>query len=551
MLAQLRVALGLETAAFERGSKRAAAEVDQLGTKMEKGAASVGKIGKAAIAAGAALAGSAIVATLKDLVVQGLEYASALGETAQQLGVSTKALQEYRYAATQVGLSQEDMDKSLAKLTRSMGEALNGVKGPAEAFDKLGIDIKAFVTSGRDAGDLLPIIAEKIKGLGSDSERAATLVDLFGRNGQKLMPLLSDGARGVNDLRKAAHDFGIVMSEDMIKKADAASDKISSLETIMKAKLAVTVADNADKIIEMANALEKLIKRLSDTYDATKRLMDGPFGKFARGFADMQMSGGLIPWMMSDSQAQAKPTGGAAAAPASQARWPTGAAPSVLHPTSTMSKPWSNTTRPSLLLKTNLAASRAGYTPGAGITGGIEAIGGTAAQVEQAMERMASANDNAAARADIANVQIVRSFKDMADQTISALDRVAGAVRGGGFLDILSSVIGFGLQLGSIGAFGKKVASNINATPRAHGGPALAGRVHLVGERGPELFVPGGSGNVVPNGALGGVTNNYFSGNLMTPEFWQAIQAGDIAAANAGGTLGVARMRQSSKWALR
>ena len=38
----------------------------------------------------------------------------------------------------------------------------------------------------------------------------------------------------------------------------------------------------------------------------------------------------------------------------------------------------------------------------------------------------------------------------------------------------------------------------------ANGGPARAGRPHIVGERGPELFVPNSSGTVVPNHAMGG-----------------------------------------------
>jgi hypothetical protein len=40
----------------------------------------------------------------------------------------------------------------------------------------------------------------------------------------------------------------------------------------------------------------------------------------------------------------------------------------------------------------------------------------------------------------------------------------------------------------------------------ADGGPAKGGRPYLVGERGPELFVPASSGTVVPNGAMGGTT---------------------------------------------
>lgn len=48
----------------------------------------------------------------------------------------------------------------------------------------------------------------------------------------------------------------------------------------------------------------------------------------------------------------------------------------------------------------------------------------------------------------------------------------------------------------------------------AMGGPVSAGHPYLVGERGPELFVPGRSGGIVPNGAGGAVINNNFYGPL-------------------------------------
>jgi hypothetical protein len=39
---------------------------------------------------------------------------------------------------------------------------------------------------------------------------------------------------------------------------------------------------------------------------------------------------------------------------------------------------------------------------------------------------------------------------------------------------------------------------------RAHGGPVLAARPYIVGEKGPELMVPNRSGMVIPNHQLGG-----------------------------------------------
>ena len=42
----------------------------------------------------------------------------------------------------------------------------------------------------------------------------------------------------------------------------------------------------------------------------------------------------------------------------------------------------------------------------------------------------------------------------------------------------------------------------------AHGGTAHQGKSYLVGEKGPELFVPRSSGTIVPNNKLGGGGNN-------------------------------------------
>ncbi len=41
----------------------------------------------------------------------------------------------------------------------------------------------------------------------------------------------------------------------------------------------------------------------------------------------------------------------------------------------------------------------------------------------------------------------------------------------------------------------------------ANGGPVTGGKPYIVGEKGPELFTPGVSGNITPNHALGGSTN--------------------------------------------
>jgi lambda family phage tail tape measure protein len=62
----------------------------------------------------------------------------------------------------------------------------------------------------------------------------------------------------------------------------------------------------------------------------------------------------------------------------------------------------------------------------------------------------------------------------------------------------------------------------------ADGGPALANKPYIVGERGPELFVPNTTGTVVPNNAMGGgMTSITYNINAVDAPSFQALVARD------------------------
>jgi hypothetical protein len=73
---------------------------------------------------------------------------------------------------------------------------------------------------------------------------------------------------------------------------------------------------------------------------------------------------------------------------------------------------------------------------------------------------------------------------------------------------VLTSFFTWGSKLGGgIGKFAGSLLSGI--TGKATGGPVSGGTPYLVGEAGPELFVPGSSGSIVPNHAMGGASITY------------------------------------------
>lgn len=86
-------------------------------------------------------------------------------------------------------------------------------------------------------------------------------------------------------------------------------------------------------------------------------------------------------------------------------------------------------------------------------------------------------------------------FDDLKRVALSALAQIAQAS-----LQALFNPAGG--QGGGISAiFSSALSSLFGAPGRAHGGPVTAGRAYVVGERGPELFVPSNGGRVEPTQA--------------------------------------------------
>lgn len=212
------------------------------------------------------------VAEVTRLIKSGLDYAAALEDQAQQLGVTTRALQEYRYAAQIAGVEQEQMDKALAMGTKRLGEAAAGAKPIAQAYKNLGVDIRDAEGNVRNFGDLIPEIADAISKLPSEAERAAAATKIFGKSAQSLMPLLNEGKSGINELRDAAHRLGVVLSEEQIRKADEVAKKLDSLKKVLEAKVAGVVADNAGAILDLANALATLAEKSLKAVSALAQL---------------------------------------------------------------------------------------------------------------------------------------------------------------------------------------------------------------------------------------------------------------------------------------
>lgn len=205
-----------------------------------------------------AAAGAAAFSLLAKAVNDSIELGANIAASAQQIGIGTTALQEYQYVAEQVGVSQNELEGTLQKLTLTIGEAANGSKKFTDGFAELGISLTDTEGRGRTTDQVFQDIIKTLGAIEDPSERARIGAQLLGEEYQRMEPILGLGAEGVSELTDRLHEMNGVLSAEEIQKLQETNAKFDEMQRILSINIAGAVAQNADGIIYLANALGNL-----------------------------------------------------------------------------------------------------------------------------------------------------------------------------------------------------------------------------------------------------------------------------------------------------
>lgn len=249
-----------------------------------------------------ALLGSLSGGALLSFVEGAIEAGSAVNDMAERLGVGTDELQSFQFAAGLAGVGAEDAARSLQFLNKNIGEALDNNAEAVKSFAALDVAIKNPDGSVRELGDVVPEVADAFAKMGSDQERTATAMKLFGKSGAALIPLLKGGSAGLEEMRAEFEALGGGMSKDFIAAADKTGDELDKLKFgVRNVKMAIAGAllPYVQKAIavgqEWAKRLVKMTKETNVLRYAVAlfaALAAVSIGKAAAGFAKMF---GLMP----------------------------------------------------------------------------------------------------------------------------------------------------------------------------------------------------------------------------------------------------------------
>lgn len=229
------------------------AAASQVKGNLEGVAQQLGAVGTAAnavgglgtIAAAGVVGVGALGAALSAMAKNAADSAGQLVDLSDLTGVSTRTLQAYGIAARGAGVSQEAFAQAIQTFTTNVGQAELGTGKLSSKLKLLDPAFLGVVNSAASVEAKFDLVIAKINELPQGAERAALAVAFFGAEGAKLANV---GAT-VDDVNEKFTALGAVLSDDLLRAADAAGDALDESTAILRAQIATLQTEAAPAIL--------------------------------------------------------------------------------------------------------------------------------------------------------------------------------------------------------------------------------------------------------------------------------------------------------------
>jgi hypothetical protein len=209
--------------------------------------------GIASVGAGITGLGAAILAPIGAATKAFISAGDELQKMAIRTGVGAGALSELGYAAEQSGTDLATLETALARSQKAITEANDGSAAMVETFQRLGLNTKELARLSPD--QQFQRISAAIAAIPDPTERAARAMQIFGRSGTKLLPLMTSDMAA---LRQQARDLGITLTQEDADAAASLGDAFDDVGKTIKAAFLQVGAAVAGPLTAGAKAITKV-----------------------------------------------------------------------------------------------------------------------------------------------------------------------------------------------------------------------------------------------------------------------------------------------------
>ena len=171
------------------------------------------------------------IALLAEHLVEAAKRAAEFGDriehAAQKTGMSAESLQGLGFAAKMSDVDFQSLSVGLEHLSRAMLQAQQGSLQSASAFQSVGLSARQLKSMSMD--EVLGRVADRFHQTRDGATKTALAMQLFGRSGAELIPLLDRGSEGIDALKAKAKQLGIVMGSDAVRQSAEFADRLKEI----------------------------------------------------------------------------------------------------------------------------------------------------------------------------------------------------------------------------------------------------------------------------------------------------------------------------------
>ena len=404
------------------------------------------------------------------------------GKFADATGLAVEDASRWKEVSGDIGIGAETLQTGIGKMNKVLGTS-------PELFKTLGVQVKKTKDGATDVNATFLNVIERLKGIKDPAEKAKVATQLLGKGWQSMAELINMGSAELTANLRSVSEEQIISAEELQKAKDYrdATNDLGDAFTKLKYSAgqslipilttgaqALTVLVDASAQFKREDPLEFANKRIREYFQAARDARDDTD---AMKEAIRQARNPMLELASATDKITI-------ALENADTAW------RVL--TGNFEETAEIDKAESALGKMQAAAEEAFST---GAYDDIVAYNAKAAEFMKILEGIAGNMDN------ISSKEIL--FKFRTEGPAAALEYAKYLARGAEYGGLTAEdALGLaGISTGS---------NNVNGRfrgARASGGPVAGGNSYIVGERGPELFTPGTSGNITPNGGFGGGAN--------------------------------------------
>ena len=237
-----------------------------------------------------------VIAPLKQAITTFMDFGDSISKTSQRVGIGVESLGALKFAAEQCGATFQILTDGIKAFQDTLGAAQMGDSGAIGKLGKAGLSVEDF--AGLSEEDQLMKLADHIAAIGDKSEQTSVAMELFGKAGFKLLPLLQEGSAGIKKLMDEGKDIGAVLGEDGVKGAVNLTDAMNRLKTSAKAIGMQFMGSVAPALTATLDAVTKVFAAIGKFYNSHKRIINAlaaGVGTMLAFVAAMSAWGALLP----------------------------------------------------------------------------------------------------------------------------------------------------------------------------------------------------------------------------------------------------------------